>query len=289
LKKIVLLTFVLVLLPTALVASIRPVVAQGTIYIRSDGSVDPPTAPIQRDGNVYNFTGNINETIEVERDNIVIDGNGYTLQGPGLYGFYLYDRSGVTIKNTNIMGFDNGIDICYSRDNTISGNNITDNFNGIHIHFFCSGNTIKDNNITDNTNVGITIYGDSAENVIYHNNFIDNYQQASTEILGGAWDNGAEGNYWSDYTGVDSDGDGIGDTPYMIPLIEEGSPDQDRYPLMNPWIPEEEVPPPPVEEKVPFWMQWWFWTILAAGIVVLAGAVYFLKTRKPSTTSGRDL
>jgi LPXTG-motif cell wall-anchored protein len=30
-------------------------------------------------------------------------------------------------------------------------------------------------------------------------------------------------------------------------------------------------------------MQWWFWAIVAAGILVLAGAVYFLKKRKPST------
>lgn len=31
-----------------------------------------------------------------------------------------------------------------------------------------------------------------------------------------------------------------------------------------------------------FWMQWWFWPIVAAGILVLGGAVYFLKRKKSS-------
>ena len=48
--------------------NIQLVKASGTIYIKVDGSVDPPTAPIQRDGNVYTFTSNIYEKIVVEID-----------------------------------------------------------------------------------------------------------------------------------------------------------------------------------------------------------------------------
>lgn len=33
----------------------------------------------------------------------------------------------------------------------------------------------------------------------------------------------------------------------------------------------------------PIWMQWWFWIIVTVGIMVLAGVVYFLKRRKPSS------
>lgn len=214
--------------------------ASGTIYIMADGSIDPATAAIQRDGDVYTFTGNIYETISVERDNIAIDGNGYTLQDQTGQddGFSLNDVSGVTIINTNILGFDDGIDIIRSSDNTIGGNNIANNYNGIHMHFFCNGNTIRNNNISDNENCGITIYGDSAENIVYHNNFVNNNLQASTQnAYSGTWYKDTEGNFWSDYTGIDSSGDGIGDTSYMI---EGGS--QDGYPLMNPWIIVEESP-----------------------------------------------
>jgi hypothetical protein len=52
--------------------------------------------------------------------------------------------------------------------------------------------------------------------------------------LGNVWDDGnsSGGNYWSDYTGIDSNHDGIGDTSYVI-----GANNIDRYPLMNPWLP----------------------------------------------------
>ncbi|NIQ04984.1 MAG: hypothetical protein GWO20_04400, partial [Candidatus Korarchaeota archaeon] len=46
------------------------------------------------------------------------------------------------------------------------------------------------------------------------------------------------GNYWGDYNGTDTDGDGIGDTPYVIPG-PAGS--KDYHPSMTPFV----LPPSP--------------------------------------------
>jgi len=48
------------------------------------------------------------------------------------------------------------------------------------------------------------------------------------------WNYDSIGNYWSDYNGTDSNGDGIGDTPYMISTSPEEYGDADNYPLMEP-------------------------------------------------------
>ena len=68
-----------------------------------------------------------------------------------------------------------------------------------------------------------------ANDTIYHNNFINNFIQAAGS--NDRWDNGAgQGNYWTDYTGQDIDGDGVGDT--LLPHLG-----LDNHPLMSPWMP----------------------------------------------------
>lgn len=83
-------------------------------------------------------------------------------------------------------------------------------------------NTIQDNYC------GVSLYNCRGVTV-HHNNFVDNTVQAGdNEADLNHWDNGAEGNYWSDYSGVDGNGDGIGDTPYEV----DGN-TYDNYPLME--------------------------------------------------------
>jgi hypothetical protein len=67
---------------------------------------------------------------------------------------------------------------------------------------------------------------------VYHNNMVNNTNQVYVAPSGypptNSWDNGIEGNYWSNYLGVDSNADGIGDTPRVIEANNT-----DRYPLMG--------------------------------------------------------
>jgi lysozyme len=172
------LLFLLLVSTLTLAFKIRLVKAEGgTIYIRADGSIDPPTAPISTFDNVtYTLTGNIisdADGIVVERSNIIIDGAGYTLQGTktGSHkGVNLDGRSNVTIKNTTITTFDNGIQLSGSSNNTISGNNITNNGEGIFLDS-SSNNTLSGNNVTANNWDGIWLESSSNNNSISGNTF----------------------------------------------------------------------------------------------------------------------
>ncbi|MFX1387118.1 MAG: NosD domain-containing protein, partial [Promethearchaeota archaeon] len=77
-----------------------------------------------------------------------------------------------------------------------------------------SKNVIWENIIEDNDDIGIGCASFSSENLIYKNYFIGNSLHANDVGSNNNWDNSIIGNYWDNYTGSDSDGDGIGDSPY---------------------------------------------------------------------------
>lgn len=175
----------------------QPVMSQssGTIYIRSDGSVDPPTAPIQRDEHVYTLTDNIIDYfLVVQRDNIVIDGAGYTLEGTGSgTGISLTDRTNVTIKNVKIQYFSVGIALDGSYFNAISGNNITHNDYQASIFVFgnSSNNKITNNNIEANNVNGVWL-NSSSNNIISENKIKANGFEGI--IVSGGSNNSISGN-----------------------------------------------------------------------------------------------
>jgi len=157
---------------------ILQVKASGTIYIRANGSIDPHTALISSlDNETYTFTGNIDDSIVVERNNIVVDGAGYTVQGTRSYmskGIYLNGARNVTIQNVTIKEFDFGIYLYKSSGyNCIVGNNITSNWVGIVLDF-SSINKISGNNITENDFDGMWLETSSNYNIIVENNITAN-------------------------------------------------------------------------------------------------------------------
>jgi len=123
--------------------------------------------------------------------------------------------------------------------NVVSHNDISNTGVGILLEGACK-NLIFANTLSNNDKgISIKQYNaeigddlvDADDNWIYHNNFIDNTQQAYDEC-DNLWYRPLklEGNYWSDYTGEDNQWPfGIGDTPYNIP----GGNNQDLYPLMD--------------------------------------------------------
>jgi len=116
-----------------------------------------------------------------------------------------------------------------SQYNNIWGNFVNKNEDyGIYIDQNSDGNTIFKNTIFENGIYGIRIRDSSNDNLIYLNAFIGNVDNAIDHVINNHWDNDFIGNYWDDYSGSDLfPMDGIGDTPYPIPIGE-----YDTKPLM---------------------------------------------------------
>jgi len=148
--------------------------ASGTIYIRHDGLVFPSNASIQREGDTYTLTDNINDSIVIQKNDVVIDGAEiYTLKGPGNYdsiGIELNERHNVTVKNfKGIEAFGYGILLNLSSNIIICGNTITSNNRGGIYLSEATNNSIYGNNMTLNMNYDIKLY-QSSNNEIYRNN-----------------------------------------------------------------------------------------------------------------------
>jgi parallel beta-helix repeat protein len=172
----------------------------------------------------------------------------------------LLNCTNITIQNQEIFNTTVGIQIWGSNTCVISDNTIVGNRYGIWIHDL--NNTINDNIITNNNYDGILLYYDSDFNDIFNNiitnndeginihssenntifnNFFNNLNNVydagnniwnisktpGANIVGGPY---LGGNYWSDYTGIDIDDDGLGDTdiPHgpgdYLPLIYSNEP-----------------------------------------------------------------
>jgi parallel beta-helix repeat protein len=170
-----------------------------------------------------------------------------------MHGIRLAYSSGNVLRN-NIVSSDNGCAILLyaSVDNRLINNDVSNSFQGIFMYTSSNDNVVSGNTASGNRQGGIYLEGNnntitgniasnnddfgialesSSNNTLYHNNLDGNTNNNAYDDGANQWDSGSEGNYYSDYTGTDSDGDGIGDMPYPI----SGGSSVDRYPLMEPW------------------------------------------------------
>ena len=148
------------------------------------------------------------------------------IQGNDEYGVWLDFSSNGTLSLNNITGNNEaGVYVRFSSGTIISDNTISNSNGGISLSG--SSNNFILGNLLANNNNGVALAFSSTNNQIYHNNFVNNTQQASSTSAV-TWENGLEGNYWSDYYGSDVNLDGIGDSPYVI-----GVGNADDFPLLG--------------------------------------------------------
>ena len=134
-------------------------------------------------------------------------------------------------------------------NNIIVGNNITDSTYHVAIRITYGSNNTVYGNYMANNQVAVSLDDDGAlDNTFYGNTFATNSCKVSVYTADVAestrWDNGTIGNYWSNYTGTDANGDGVGDTPYTVIGYKWDNnvngdvgfvSTQDNYPLILPY------------------------------------------------------
>jgi len=89
--------------------------------------------------------------------------------------------------------------------------------NGQGMFFFSSTENVIEENRVSGNDVGAKVWAGSVRNRVSRNWFVGNRQQifyVGTSDL--VWGDGVPGNHWSNYTGWDQDGDGIGDRPHRV-------------------------------------------------------------------------
>jgi hypothetical protein len=113
-------------------------------------------------------------------------------------------------------------------------------------------------------------------NTFFLNSFINNTSQAVMDTRSiNSWDKDNKGNYWSNYNGTDVDGDGIGDSPYIIDMNN-----QDNYPLMSAYEKPKSTPsstPPEFFQTAPLTL-----TVILVVTIIFVGVsvmVYLKKKR----------
>jgi len=223
-----------------------------------------------------------------------------------------YKGDNIICKNW-IMSNRDGLAINSGQNNTVYANYVSGNQIGIRVIWDQSGYAFEGGKkyFEPDRNLWQTSYN----NTFFKNNFVGNGQGAADWSWQGTnkWDNGGEGNYWSDYNGTDADSDGIGDTSYAVnkpyriydsfgdgdsrlyyPNMVNTNEVFDHYPLMSPFdtdsirielpewanVSEVELPDFDLAEPEPFPTELALVASGASVAIVAVGLLVYFKKRK---------
>ena len=157
------------------------------------------------------------------------------------YGVYLVESTQNRLVANTVHENTYGIHLQMSSNNTVVGNDSFSNLyrspGGYGINLIEShDNVIRENIIRANFNQGIWLLFSNG-NQIFRNDLIENNPNGLDDSGRNTWYSSErlEGNYWSDYHGVDADGDGIGDSPYTVHSSLSPGQIKDLHPSVKPF------------------------------------------------------
>ena len=190
------------------------------IYISEEGKTNISGFTIKKSG--INAAG-----ISIHSNNNIIYDNNISDNSYGIYSTYSQNNN--FSQNTFLSNSGYGIYLNSVSDSVIFGNIFLFNSCGLRIKS-SKNNEVFRNQFTDNQK-GMYFCCSARYNTVFYNVFSNNsIWNAEDSVGNNQWDNEkiGIGNYWDDYNGTDTDGDVIGDTPYII-----SSNGQDNYPLID--------------------------------------------------------
>ena len=209
-------------------------------HVQASGSSWWDSAGIKLD-NVHNCTiTNINCTRNLAGIYLMYSKNNKiancTFNSNTYQGINLTDSDNNTILDCFISRGNYGIDFTNSDWNIVNNNScLLHSANGIRLHY-SNNNEFTYNIIKDCSGYGIRLGSNYGFNSLFYNNIIFNNQggtQATDNGVKNKWNTTSKGNYWSDWTSPDNNGDGIVDNPYNV---DGSSGAKDHKPLVKPSI-----------------------------------------------------
>ncbi len=152
-------------------------------------------------------------------DDVTIEDNRFTENSVGVYLMYsagVTIRRNLLVRNRGPSGY--GIGLKETDRFTVEENLVTGNRVGVYIDgspFTDAQPGVFHRNTFAYNDIGFTFLPSAKGNELTDNNFIDNIDHVTVggrgDLSANAFWKGERGNFWSDYTGYDQNGDGVGD------------------------------------------------------------------------------